>query len=414
MQMWFAWDVITFLLTLSRVGFTVSFPRTCNIAARLFLLKGSTLIYNMAPVRLIAALLPALVASVHLAELLPRHARGGRMYSNLVAQRDAEMAHARATGALPPTWLPNTTANWKQSSLDNFRPTGRVFNQRFFYDLSFCGSACFTDAPIVFEVGGEWTVTGAPNGTVAEFARQINATMVYLEHRFYGSSLPAPLTDKATLQRYLTVEQAIEDTAAFIDYFESLVSPGLPHRKWVIVGGSYAGALVSWFTVKHGDKLTATWSSSGVVNAILNFTSFDQTVATAVGPLCSSAIRAVTHAFEDAWDNATTFPALLQQFGVAPGFYTKQDFAWMLADSAAMGPQYGHKDKLCSYLVTGNTTYRTGWDALVAFSNWTTANYGPAFGASCYYSTACLSNTTYSNQWNDTTTWVSTHPCFPL
>ena len=29
---------------------------------------------------------------------------------------------------------------------------------------------------------------------------------------------------------------------------------------------------------------------------------------------------------------------------------TREDFAWMLADSAAMGPQYGYKTDMCAYL----------------------------------------------------------------
>jgi hypothetical protein len=151
-----------------------------------------------------------------------------------------------------------------------------------------------------------------------------------LEHRFYGASLPYPLSDKAHMQQYLSVEQAIADTAAFIPYFEGVLNPARGNgsaatRQWLVVGGSYSGALVTWFTVKHGDLVAATWSSSGVVNAVYNFTAFDQTVAAAIGPQCSAAVRAVTAAFESAWNSNIT--ALLALFGT-PSYYTQQVRGW--------------------------------------------------------------------------------------
>lgn len=357
-----------------------------------------------------AALLLAAVpaAAMRDSERLPVHARGGRMYEALVA-REAVEASVLA-GSMPAGWAPNATVNWKATPVDNDAPTGPTFGQRFYYDTSFCGAGCAGGAPILMEVGGEWTVTASPNGAVAELAAEMGALVVYLEHRYYGQSLPSNLTDRTAMKRYLTVEQAIADTASFIHYFEQLMcaDPNASSRcarSWTIVGGSYAGALVSWITVVHGKLLTATWSSSGVVNAIFNFTAFDATVATAIGPVCSAAVRAVTAAFETAW--AANNSALLNLFGT-PAYYTATDMAWMLADSAAMGPQYGFKDAMCAYLVTDAAagTYLTGWPALVAFANWTAVHYGPTFGSSCYYSTECLSNVAYWAQWNDGTTWV--------
>jgi hypothetical protein len=71
-----------------------------------------------------------------------------------------------------------------------------------------------------------------------------------------------------------------------------------------------------------------------------------------------------------------------------------------------MGPQYGYKDLLCSYLSDGQGGYLTGWPALVAFNNWTVTHYGASFAGSCYYSSVCLSSGSYSGQWSDSTTWV--------
>jgi hypothetical protein len=76
-----------------------------------------------------------------------------------------------------------------------------------------------------------------------------------------------------------------------------------------------------------------------------------------------------------------------------PSYFTEQDFLWMLADSSAMGPQYGYKDLMCAYMATD------GYTELENLKNWTIAHYGPDFTSSCYYSTECLSDVSYSDQW---------------
>jgi hypothetical protein len=73
-----------------------------------------------------------------------------------------------------------------------------------------------------------------------------------LEHRFFGTSNPRQDLSVASL-RLLTVQQAIDD----LEYFArnaalpfnggGSVSPG--QAPWVLVGGSYSGALTAWTMV---------------------------------------------------------------------------------------------------------------------------------------------------------------------
>jgi len=226
----------------------------------------------------------------------------------------------------------------------------------------------------------------------------------------------------------------VDDAADFIPFFEALAAGGFspaaaaaaptslppgfkPAHKWGIVGGSYAGAYVSWVTVKHGDLLAGTWSSSGVVNAIYNFTGFDAVVSTAVGDDCSDALREVMTAFEAAWTDPGQRMRMLTLFNASYGFHTAGDFGWMLADSAGMAPQYGSKSIMCAYLNStardtpasppppGAGHYLRGWAALEGFSAWTRSHYGDGFGSSCYYSTKCLAGSDAASK-SDTTTWV--------
>lgn len=371
---------------------------------------------------------------------LPTHVRGGSLAAEAIAADIASDVYLREHFKLDDSWTSNSSSNYKVTTLDHFNTTSNAtFSQRFFFDTTFCGgitNCSLPSTPIICEFTGEWTASGTPGGAAAELAARIGALTVTLEHRGYGCShfaggcSPPLAMDNVP---YLSVEQAVEDAADFVPFFEAFaannfsaplnfpleITPGfIPARRWGIVGGSYAGAFVTWATVRHGDLFVATWASSGVVNAIFNFSGFDATVAAAVGDDCANALRAVTAAFEDAFDtrNAELY-ALFNASATGPTGFSRTDFAWMLADSAGMAPQYGAKATMCLFL---NSTARdtpsspsppnannflTGWSALEAFAQWTGYRYGVNFGASCYYSTACLSggDPTY---FSDGTTWV--------
>ena len=84
------------------------------------------------------------------------------------------------------------------------------------------------------------------NGQIAQ--QQRGATVV-LEHRYFG--LSNPYSDlSVTSLKYHTIQQAIDDLAYFAQNVQ-LPMPGgnsvaAPTTPWVIVGGSYSGALAAW------------------------------------------------------------------------------------------------------------------------------------------------------------------------
>lgn len=215
--------------------------------------------------------------------------------------------------------------------------------------------------------------------------------------RYYGESLPAPLTDSATLET-LTVETALADLANFVTWARG--SFGVPaSAPTLAIGGSYPGALSAWAREKYPDVFAVSWSSSGVVNAVYNFTGFDEQIVADIPVDCADAIRAAYAQAEAMWADPAQKPALLALFGT-PDYFTLEDFMWMLADSAAMGPQYGAKAALCAAM-TGSSS-----NPIKAFADWTNTHYGPSFGSGCYYSTECLSNPAYAAQWPNQMPWV--------
>jgi hypothetical protein len=152
----------------------------------------------------------------------------------------------------------------------------------------------------------------------------------------------------------------------------------------------------------------------------------DIKVKEAIGSACSAQVQAVTAAFELAWSNPSLQPLLFKLFNTSPSRLTKADFAWMLADSAAMGDQYGctptqlsssfkprypikcndvaarYKADMCGMLAPADAA---PMDALAAFAKWTSTHYGD-LANQCYYSTSCLSDVSQKAQWYNQKTWV--------
>lgn len=115
------------------------------------------------------------------------------------------------------------------------------------------------------------------------------ALLYSLEHRFYGES--QPFGDWATENfEYLNVDQALADVAYFIDNQNKKLGY---KADWIVIGGSYPGALSAWFKSQYPDHAVGAWSSSGVIKAIKDFAAFDLDIFTRVdqsGPKCTNAI----------------------------------------------------------------------------------------------------------------------------
>lgn len=82
-----------------------------------------------------------------------------------------------------------------------------------------------------------------------QIAQQENGATIVLEHRYYGLSSPTPNLSAPNL-KYHTIQQAIDD----LEYFAKNVKLPMPGGDavspdivpWVLVGGSYSGALTAW------------------------------------------------------------------------------------------------------------------------------------------------------------------------
>jgi hypothetical protein len=125
--------------------------------------------------------------------------------------------------------------------LDHKNPDGSKFNQRIFV-----GHRGY-DRPIVMETEGYGA--GWMNGyVIGEPARLLNANQLYIEHRFFGKSVPAGLDWK-----YLTAEQDAGDYHAIRQLFGKIYT-----GKWIASGVSKGGQSATEYKVYYPDDVDVT------------------------------------------------------------------------------------------------------------------------------------------------------------
>lgn len=80
--------------------------------------------------------------------------------------------------------------------------------------------------------------------------------------------------------RYLSVDQALADLAYFI--VEIKKEPGKENSPVVLVGGSYAATMVTWFKQKYPDLAVGAWASSAPLFAKADFVEYKEIVGAAI------------------------------------------------------------------------------------------------------------------------------------
>lgn len=126
-------------------------------------------------------------------------------------------------------------------------------------------------------------------------------------------------------------------------------------RKWVIIGGSYPGALSAWFKSKYSTHVEIAWSSSGVINAIRDYKGmdFDVIVATSKSSKeCTSRIKDATEYIDILFTNGTSEEKMLlfAEFNTTLYDIDRFDFMYMIADVFTGPVQQGDRVKMCEFI----------------------------------------------------------------
>ena len=170
-----------------------------------------------------------------------------------------------AAAALPSPKIPPrpTHSTTFTQTLDHFRfDNAQTFSQRVLvYDVHYQ-----PNGPILLYFGNEGNIYDFYNNTGAmfEIAEQVHGLIVFLEHRYYGATLP--FGDQSYTNnnlQYLTIEQALADMALFISSKATFLHCDGPV---ILFGGSYGGMLAAWFQVKYPHLVLGSLAASAPVD----------------------------------------------------------------------------------------------------------------------------------------------------
>jgi pimeloyl-ACP methyl ester carboxylesterase len=293
---------------------------------------------------------------------------------------------------------------WFTQNLDHFNPMEiRTFQQRYYTNDIYWNKGT---GPVFLYINGEGPVYAPPNlpdDEVVLLAKTYGGLIVTLEHRYYGKSTPFLQLTTENLQ-YLSSKQALFDLALFITNITRAL-PRPTEQRVVTIGGSYSGALSAWFRLKYPQITVGSISSSGVVNAILDFTAFDEQVAQSAGPECADAMRMVTKQVEQAVLQGGSAKTQMKAMFKASSLVDDGDFMYFLADSMAEGVQYGYQDYICTPLLNA---IKNNQSVLSAYVNYTIAVWGQHLGTPDEYGTAWQQDTTANEGKADRQWWFQT------
>lgn len=230
---------------------------------------------------------------------------------------------------------PYNTVYYFDQLIDHDNPSLGTFQQRYWHTWEFYEPG----GPIILTTPGEENADGyeflltdqSINGLIAQ--QQHGATIV-LEHRYYGYSNPYVDLSTESLQ-YHTIQQAIDDLEYFA-YNVELAMPGGNNvtpadAPWILTGCSYAGALTSFTKVNKPDVFHSAWSSSGVVESIVDYWGYFDIVRQFMPQNCSADVQAVISYIDEVFtsNDAAQISTIKEVFNM--DLTHLDDFAYALA-----------------------------------------------------------------------------------
>ncbi|EIW78769.1 peptidase S28 [Coniophora puteana RWD-64-598 SS2] len=342
------------------------------------------------------------------------YSRSTRLFATLsllgIANAAIQNAILRGKPLLPQAPIPDREINGPNGAtvnistvyyfdqlIDHSNPSLGTFQQRYWTSNEYYQ----TGGPVILMTPGETDADGyegyLTNGTInGQIAQQENGATVLVEHRFFGYSNPYDNLTSQSLE-LLTIEQAAQDLAYFAQNVDlpweggDSVKPDT--TPWILVGGSYSGALTSWTMVSQPGVFYAGYASSGVVEAITDYYGYFTPIREYMPQNCSSDVEAVITYLDGLYDanNQTGIQSLKETFGLGALTHT-DDFAAALQDNLfdwqSLQPDSGPDQmffQFCDALEVkdGVSAGATGWGLDNAIEAW------GSFWNTTYYSYVC-------------------------
>ena len=210
----------------------------------------------------------------------------------------------RIPGRKAPDSQDNQRLERFEQLIDHSDPSRGTFSQRYWYDMQYWKGP---GSPIVLFTPGEENAvyyTGyLDNDTVnGVLAQEVGAATIVLEHRYWGESSPYTLLSTANMS-YLTLENSIQDLVHFANTVKLSFAKGSSTHPlavpWVLIGGSYSGALTAWTVAKAPGTFWAALATSAVVEAISDFWQYFQPIEQGMPQTCKKDVELVIDHVDD-------------------------------------------------------------------------------------------------------------------
>ncbi|GFQ01025.1 lysosomal pro-x carboxypeptidase [Phtheirospermum japonicum] len=158
----------------------------------------------------------------------------------------------------------------------NYAPLSyATFKQRYVINSKYWGGPN-SNSPIFAYLGAEDSLDDdlGAIGFLNDNAPNFKSLSVFIEHRYYGKSIPFGTMEKAmkneTTRGYFNSAQAIADYAEILLYIKKNLSA--LYSPIIVVGGSYGGMLASWFRLKYPHIALGALASSAPILYFDNIT----------------------------------------------------------------------------------------------------------------------------------------------
>ncbi|KAF4664576.1 Thymus-specific serine protease [Perkinsus chesapeaki] len=164
-------------------------------------------------------------------------------------------------------------------AVDHFNTRG-TFKQRYLYDDEFQNPQAEYPIVLVKVEGEKDGKEMEPIGTyVNQVAYELKATVVALEHRFYGESIPVKSPPLGDLKQLFTIGQAIEDLHTFQEHIISKYK--LENARFLLMGCSYPGSLAAWTRLTYPTLFVGAVASCPVLGLQYDYPEYNNAVAAA-------------------------------------------------------------------------------------------------------------------------------------
>jgi hypothetical protein len=206
--------------------------------------------------------------------------------------------------------------------IDHDNPDLGTFQQFYYWSNQYWKGP---GSPVILFTPGEANVTGYQsymglNRTTGVLAQELGAAVVVLEHRYWGTSTPYLPLSTSNL-KYLTLRNSIADLVKFAQDgkvpFDTNGTSTADKAPWLLVGGSYSGALAAWTESVSPGTFWAYWASSAPVNA-MDYWQYFAPVQQGMAKNCSKDVALVIDHIDQVGTNGTDEEKqqLQNQFGL--------------------------------------------------------------------------------------------------